>query len=318
MTPIKDDNDNGDEWPVQPPTFGETADDSGDWIELPPSFDETEHIMEEHGSAKNSVDELNADEQSNTDQWLCAEATPVIDRPEDASAETPVAVAAPPHEPVPAAREPPTMRLWSASLAVIAVVVIGLLALGGYALIRESKALQAELQYLQAQLEAAVPPADVLAERELRRTLMERSESLENELADMQLQYTRQEADLTEALAVLRAENAVLEKALQTARQPQPSVPVNTETQTLAARNRGGAGDWFVNFGSYGQRAIAQRWIERLDVAGGTVVLQEAAADGEPVYRVRIIGLETKSLADKLARALESEYQLPALWIGRD
>ena len=210
------------------------------------------------------------------------------------------------------------MRLWPASLALIAVVVIGLLALGGYALIRESKALQAELQYLQAQLETAVPPADVLAERELRRTLMERSESLENELGDLQLQYTRQEADLTEALAVLRAENAVLETALQTARQPQPSVPVNTETQTLAAHNRGGAGDWFVNFGSYGQRAIAQRWIERLDVTGGTVVLQEAAADGEPVYRVRIIGLETKSLADKLARALESEYQLPALWIGRD
>ena len=82
----------------------------------------------------------------------------------------------------------------------------------------------------------------------------------------------------------------------------------------------GGAanGHWFVNFGSYGQRAIAQRWADQLQPGAGRVVVSDVARDGGTLYRVRVVGLADRSAAEGVARKLESSHGLAKLWVGQE
>ena len=76
-------------------------------------------------------------------------------------------------------------------------------------------------------------------------------------------------------------------------------------------------GDWFVNFGSYGQRAAAQAWQSRLQPAAGEVITAAGEREGRTFYRVRVVNLPDKATAEKVARALEAEYGLSRLWVGQ-
>jgi len=88
---------------------------------------------------------------------------------------------------------------------------------------------------------------------------------------------------------------------------PQPATP-----QPVAA----GTG-WFVNFGSYSQRAAAQNWAGKLQPGAGKVVVASGSKEGQTFYRVRVIELSSKESAEKIARQLEREYGLSKLWIGQ-
>ncbi|HBM82851.1 MAG TPA: cell division protein, partial [Halieaceae bacterium] len=81
-------------------------------------------------------------------------------------------------------------------------------------------------------------------------------------------------------------------------------------------------GAWFVNFGSYVQRAIAERWAQRLERDGGNavagrVVIQPATVSGQDLFRVRVTGLESQQQARGIAATLEARYGLARLWVGR-
>lgn len=76
-------------------------------------------------------------------------------------------------------------------------------------------------------------------------------------------------------------------------------------------------GPWFVNFGSYARRPMAERWAGRLSVASGEVVVETASSAGKPLFRVRVIGLASEGAARQVAASLEDDHGLPALWIGR-
>ncbi|PLW83943.1 hypothetical protein CWI75_00875 [Kineobactrum sediminis] len=308
--PGEDDYQHG-EWQELPPAFADTAEDNGDWMGLPPSFDDADYSPEEH------LDD---------DQWHRADAAPIPDTEAAATVAPPPATApaeAPPPEQQALPLTPqPRVGGWRAvGLAFITATVVGLVAFNAYTLVSENASLKTEIQRLQIQLDTATSPAapsaEAVADEELRRSLMQRNESLENELANLEQGYVRLETELTDTLAAYKANNAALEEELLASRQQQAAT-VDPTPPTEAAGPINDTGAWFVNFGSYGQRALAQRWSEQLNVSTGTVILQEAVADGEAVYRVRVVGLATKSRADELARTLASKHQLPALWVGRD
>ncbi len=74
---------------------------------------------------------------------------------------------------------------------------------------------------------------------------------------------------------------------------------------------------WFVNFGSYSQRAAADSWAARLKPDSGRAVVTTGSRDGKTFYRVRVIELADRATADRVARQLESEYGLSKLWVGK-
>ena len=99
---------------------------------------------------------------------------------------------------------------------------------------------------------------------------------------------------------------------------PKPVAPAPAAPQPATAA-AGGIGDnpWFVNFGSYSQRSAADSWAAKLQPQVGTVVVTGAEKDGRTFYRVRVVELPDKQAAEKVARALESEYGLSKLWVGK-
>ena len=98
------------------------------------------------------------------------------------------------------------------------------------------------------------------------------------------------------------------------------SAPPQELDETAPAAASGGV--WFVNFGSDVQRAIAERWAQRLERDGGNavadhVVIQAATVSGQDLFRVRVIGLESQQQARGIAATLEARYGLARLWVGR-
>jgi hypothetical protein len=204
----------------------------------------------------------------------------------------------------------------------IAVVVIGLalLGAGGYGVIQQRGALESEIRELQAQLATALTPQQAAAERELLRQVERENESLlasvaalEGENAALSEQLAGLEARLEESAAAEETARASAEAARTAAARR-----ANAAASAPAAPAAPAVGDWFVNFGSYAQRPIADRWASRIEVDRGTVRVQEADAGGRSLFRVRVVGLGSRDEAERIAAALERQYQLPRLWIGKD
>ena len=99
---------------------------------------------------------------------------------------------------------------------------------------------------------------------------------------------------------------------------PQPATPQPAAPQPATPPSSGpGDKPWFVNFGSYSQRSAADNWAAKLQPQVGKVVVTGAEKDGRTFYRVRVVELPDKQAAEKVARALESEYGLSKLWVGK-
>jgi cell division protein FtsN len=78
------------------------------------------------------------------------------------------------------------------------------------------------------------------------------------------------------------------------------------------------SGPWFVNFGSYAARSMAESWAARLHPGAGKVIIAPNDKDGRTLYRVRVVGLASKSAADEVARNLQAQLQVSQLWVGRE
>ena len=94
---------------------------------------------------------------------------------------------------------------------------------------------------------------------------------------------------------------------------PKPAAKAKPAPATAAAE-----GDWFVNFSSYSQRSVAENWAKKLKPSAGKAIVASSTRDGKTFYRVRIIGLNDRAAARKVAGELESAYNLPPLWVGSD
>ncbi|MEE4109821.1 MAG: SPOR domain-containing protein [Halieaceae bacterium] len=206
-------------------------------------------------------------------------------------------------------------------IAVVAVALL-LLAAGGFGVVQQRSSLKAEIRDLQAQLATAVAPEEAAAEREQQRRIEVENESLAAEIAALEAENEALADQLSSLEAQLEQQLAAQERAArdsQAAAEASARQAQSTAREPTAPAGRAvDASGWFVNFGSYAQESIARRWADRLEVSEGRVVVQEARASGQTLYRVRVVGLPTRDAAERTASKLEREHQLPRLWVGRN
>lgn len=241
-----------------------------------------------------------------------------------AKADTPSAPA-----PAKAAKERPSGPPFGA-IALVALAPIALGA-GAYGVIQQRGAMQSEIRELQAQLANTLSAEEAAAERERQRQIELENETLRSERealqADnaalservdrLQAQLAQQQASNEQAAAAQKAaaqrEAAARETARQLARRPREE----SAGAQAAASASAPAEPWFVNFGSYARRQVADRWASRLTVGEGRVVVKTVSTAGKTVYRVRVVDLATRDAAERVAIALERQHAVSPLWVGR-
>ncbi len=114
------------------------------------------------------------------------------------------------------------------------------------------------------------------------------------------------------------------EPAVHTPAAPKPTVakplppkpaPKPAAKPTVATTS---SGPWFVNFGSYASRNMAQTWASKLHPGAGKVIVAPNAKDGQTLYRVRVVGLADRGSAQEVARQLETQLRVAELWVGKE
>lgn len=214
---------------------------------------------------------------------------------------------------------------WPLGLIAVALVALLLLAAGGYGVIQQRSAMEEEIRQLQASLATAANPAEVSASRE---ALLEMEQRNMDQLAaiDGLSLENRRLKDIVKGLeSQLEAQQAAASKpAAPRPTAPKPAAAKPTPEPVTAAApvakpaaSAPVAGAWFVNFGTYSQRAAAETWAAKLRPSAGEVVVATAAKDGASFYRVRVTGLTSSAQAQKVSRELEAKYGLPKLWVGK-
>ncbi|WOJ92429.1 SPOR domain-containing protein [Congregibacter variabilis] len=214
-------------------------------------------------------------------------------------------------------------------IAVVGVALV-LLGIGGYGVMQQRGDMQAEIRDLQAKLATTISPEEAQAERERQRQIQLQNESLSTELEALSAENSALAQQLAEleatqaaqisAAAEKRAQEEAAAKAAAERAAQQAAAKKQAAAQSTAssASSAAAKGPWFVNFGSYADRTIAQRWANKLDVESGEVIVQTATAANKTLYRVRVIGLSSQDSAERVATALERQYQLPRLWVGKN
>lgn len=205
---------------------------------------------------------------------------------------------------------------WPLGLVIVGIVALVLLAAGGYGVIQQRSATQEEIRQLQATLATAASPAEVAASREALRGVEKRNENLVATVDRLSLENRRLAdtvAGLEKQLATLSQAAAPQAAAAKPAPAPKPAAKAKPAPATAAAE-----GDWFVNFSSYSQRSVAENWAKKLKPSAGKAIVASSTRDGKTFYRVRIIGLNDRAAARKVAGELESAYKLPPLWVGSE
>ena len=211
------------------------------------------------------------------------------------------------------------MHGWPLGLIAVALVALLLLAAGGYGVIQQRSAMQEEILELQASLATAASPAEVTASREALREMEQRSRDQVAEIRVLSQENSRLSDMVTSLEAQLKAQQDALAKpAKPTPKpvEPKPVAKAPAKAPVAKSSTAAATGDWFVNFGSYNSRAVAQEWANRLQPGAGKVVVSNATKAGDTFYRVRVVGLSTRDQAEGISRQLEARYGLPKLWVG--
>jgi cell division protein FtsN len=241
---------------------------------------------------------------------------------------------------------------WPLGLIAVAGVALVLLAAGGYGVIQQRAATEEELRQLRATLATSENHAETSANRDALQELKLSNEKLAATAEALTLENRRLADTVAGLQAQLGVQQAVLTKTVPAAKvqepestpaaAPQPVAPKsaapNSATPKPTAPKPAAAvslppppasappssaaapssGPWFVNFGSYGSREVAESWAGKLLPGAGKVIVAPNTRDGQTLYRLRVIGLSSKSSAEEVARKLEREQRVSQLWVGRE
>jgi cell division septation protein DedD len=210
---------------------------------------------------------------------------------------------------------------WPPALIIVGVLALILLAAGGYGVIQQRSATQEEIRRLESELATTVNPAEVAASRDALRSAEAHNAELQASFETLTLENRRLTDTVTGLEAQLQAQQAALAKPAT----PQPATPkpkpkpVAKKAPAPSAKPApaSASGDWFVNFSSYTQREAAQSWAAKLRPAAGNVQISEFNKDGRTYYRVRVVGLGSREVAQKAAAQLEKSHGVSKLWIGK-
>ena len=229
--------------------------------------------------------------------------------------------------------DPGVFESWPIGLIAVAVVALLLLAGGGYGVMQQRAEMREEVRELRAQLATAARPEQVTDSRDAQRELTDLNTRLQQQLDSLTLE-NRQLADtvaglenqldaqrqaaikLEEARAAARKQAATGARAPAPAAATKPASKPATAAPPAVTPAASGTGNWFVNFGSYSQQAVATDWAARLERSYGKVIMAPASANGKTVYRVRVVDLPSKAEAERISTRLQQEYKLPTLWVG--
>jgi cell division septation protein DedD len=78
-------------------------------------------------------------------------------------------------------------------------------------------------------------------------------------------------------------------------------------------------GGWFVNVGAFSVAQSAVNLSARLTDSGFNAVVREMSTDdGKTLTRVRVIGLDNREDALRVAQDLESNYGTGPVWVGQN
>ncbi|MCB1678615.1 MAG: SPOR domain-containing protein [Halioglobus sp.] len=213
---------------------------------------------------------------------------------------------------------------WPLGLVAVAILAVLLLAAGGYGVIQQRAATEQEIRGLQAALATAASPAEVRASRDALEQVQRRNHELQDSLENLTLENRR----LADTVAGLESQLAAQRQAAATAAAAKaPAAAVSGTPPTAAvdagaaskppANQAAGSDSWFVNFGSYSQREAAERWVDKLQPTSGSVVVTTASSNGRTFYRVRVVELASRNVAEQVALQLQREHGLSRLWVGR-
>lgn len=223
---------------------------------------------------------------------------------------------------------------WPLGLIAVALLALLLLAAGGYGVIQQRWAMEEEILQLQASLATSASPADVAASREALQEMEQRYAEQSTVIDSLTRENNRLAAIVAGLESQLEAQQAATTTSAPKAATPQPATPKPATPKPAATKPAAskapapapkpaasttaasGSSGWFVNFGSYNQRAVADEWANRLKPGAGRVVVTTAEKGTQTFYRVRVVGLANRDQAEKISRQLQDKYGLSKLWVG--
>ena len=191
-----------------------------------------------------------------------------------------------------------------------------MLAAGGYGVIQQRTALQDEIRQLQATLATTASNTEVASSRQAQRSLEVRNQDLQ-----VQLEYLQVENQQLRQSLAAPAPTPEIEAADAPVAEPAPPKPAPTNSppqKATVAESVTVSSGWFVNFGSYTQKATAKSWASKLTTDKGEIAVVDGKKDNKQYFRVRIINLPSREIAEKIAHELEQTHNLPRLWIGNN
>jgi len=210
-------------------------------------------------------------------------------------------------------------RGWPMGMVIVGLVALGLLIAGGYGVIQQRTAAEAEIRQLQASLATSASPAGVAASREALREMEQRSFKDQATIEALTLENRR----LSDTAAGLEQQLEALQAATAKPVPPKPAAATPARATSTApagatAQANTASGDWFVNFSSYSQRSVAESWAKKLAPSSGKAVVLPVTRDRQTLYRVRVVGLASRAQAQEVAGQLQAAHKLPALWVDRE
>lgn len=247
---------------------------------------------------------------------------------------------------------PPT---WPLGLIAVAIIALLLLMAGGYGVIQQRSATQEEIRRLQAALATSVTPDKVAETRDALEDAGQRNFQLQAMVDALKLENRRLTDTVTGLETQLDAQQQALAPPAGTAlpgpkpvaapapepeptaatevapaaqaapvakaviNKPKKAAPPPTEAPEPASDPVAVSSDnsWFVNFASYGVQATAHSWVSKLAPSAGRAVVTTGTKNGRTFYRVRVIDLPSREIADRVAQELAAKHRLPKLWVGK-
>ena len=215
-----------------------------------------------------------------------------------------------------------------------------LLIVGGWGAVQERNELQQEIVQLKGQLGQKRSNGDLGSAQEA--SLLAENESMKAQLATLRDEYAQLADEISSLQDRLMADvdagegQARVAAAEETPADPSPTAvltpaplatrePVDDPTADVTDLSDGSeqsvvalaAGTtWFVNVASHSNRELAATWRDRIAKRYEGVRIQEANVNGRSLFRVRVLGFNSKIAAESARTELEQDFGIGPLWVG--
>jgi hypothetical protein len=136
----------------------------------------------------------------------------------------------------------------------------------------------------------------------------------EDKALDIAASQTDTPADDATTLAAAQPVKAILDaEPLTTRTIPDPIAAQPTDSAAVTANS----GDWVINLASYTWRSTANRKLALFEQQGVDAEVFEISIKDKPMYRIRVVGFETRHAANARIPALEQQLGVKGAWISK-